>query len=125
MKTILISFILSIQLFTAVSASAFITAKQEKKTMAYLQITLKISEKNRAAAAAVYQKYKAPFLQQIDGAHSKNLLIRKDDVQVMHGFESTEAAAAYLKSALFEKDVVRELRPYLESPPKVSIYAIM
>ncbi|MEC4551285.1 hypothetical protein [Klebsiella pneumoniae] len=27
--------------------------------MAYLQITLDISEKNRAAAAAVYQKYKA------------------------------------------------------------------
>lgn len=40
--------------------------------MAYLQITLDISEKNRAAAAAVYQKYKAPFLSTIDGAVSKN-----------------------------------------------------
>lgn len=39
--------------------------------MAYLQITLDISEKNRAAAAAVYQKYKAPFLSTIDGAVSK------------------------------------------------------
>lgn len=38
--------------------------------MAYLQITLDISEQNRAAAAAVYQKYKAPFL-----GDAANLLI--------------------------------------------------
>lgn len=43
--------------------------------MAYLQITLDISEKNRAAAAAVYQKYKAPFLSTIDGAVSKELFL--------------------------------------------------
>ncbi|WP_256367527.1 hypothetical protein [Duganella vulcania] len=36
--------------------------------MAYLQITLKIANANRAAAAAVYQKYKAPFLDTIAGA---------------------------------------------------------
>ncbi len=45
--------------------------------MAYLQINLDISEKNRAAAAAVYQKYKAPFFQTIAGTKSKGLLVRE------------------------------------------------
>lgn len=47
--------------------------------MTYLQITLKIAEANRAAAA-VYQKYKAPFLENIGGAKSKELLVRDEDV---------------------------------------------
>ncbi len=42
--------------------------------MAYLQITLNISNHNRPAAANVYQKYKAPFLNTIAGATSKNCL---------------------------------------------------
>lgn len=49
---------------------------------AYLQITLKIKNENRAAAAAVYGKYKQPFLDEIAGAKSKELLIRDEDVQV-------------------------------------------
>lgn len=73
--------------------------------MAYLQITLDISEKNRAAAAAVYQKYKTPFLATIDGAVSKTLLIRAEDVQVLHGFKTAEQAEAYLNSSLFKADV--------------------
>lgn len=48
--------------------------------MAYLQITLDISNENRAAAAGIYQKYKTPFLTTIDGATSKELLIRDQDV---------------------------------------------
>ena len=43
---------------------------------AYLQITLKIKNENRAEAAAVYGKYKQPFLDGIAGAKSKELLIR-------------------------------------------------
>jgi len=39
--------------------------------MVYLQITLKIADANRAAAAGIYQKYKAPFLNAIAGAQSK------------------------------------------------------
>ena len=38
---------------------------------AYLQITLKIKNENREAAAAVYMKYKKPFLDKIAGAKSK------------------------------------------------------
>ncbi|MGD7278120.1 hypothetical protein [Ralstonia pseudosolanacearum] len=52
--------------------------------MVYLQITLKIVVANRAAAAEVYQKYKAAFLDTITGAKSKSLLVRDEDVQVLH-----------------------------------------
>ena len=56
--------------------------------MAYLEITLLIDPQDRAAAAAVYSKYKAPFLNDIAGAKSKDLLVRDEDVQVLHGFDS-------------------------------------
>lgn len=92
--------------------------------MAYLQITLDVSEKNRAAAAGVYQKYKAPFLETIDGAESKELLVRAEDVQVLHGFKTEKQAAAYLSSELFNKDVVEALKPYLNSAPDVRIYSV-
>lgn len=92
--------------------------------MAYLQITLDISEQNRAAAAAVYQKYKAPFLNNIDGAVSKELLVRKEDVQVLHGFQNEKQAEAYLQSQLFVDDVAEALKPYLNSAPDIRIYAV-
>ena len=63
---------------------------------AYLQITLKVKNEYRGAAAAVYNKYLRPFLDTIEGAKSKDLLIRDEDVQVLHGFSSEDAARAYL-----------------------------
>ncbi|GEM_PF-94535 len=93
-------------------------------TIAYLQITLNISEQNRAAAAAVYQKYKTPFLSTIDGAVSKELLVRQEDVQVLHGFKTAQQAEAYLDSRLFITDVVEALKPYLNSAPDVRIYTV-
>jgi len=89
---------------------------------AYLEITLQVAPKNRAAAADVYQKYKAPFLSRAPGARSKQLLVRTDDVQVLHGFETLGNAEAYLKSPLFNDDVVKALAPLLEAPPEVRIY---
>ena len=64
--------------------------------MVYLQITLKITPANRPAAADVYQRYKAPFLTTIAGAKSKELLVRDDVVQVLHGFGTAEQANAFL-----------------------------
>ncbi|MGU3413392.1 hypothetical protein ACLBW2_02240 [Enterobacteriaceae bacterium C23F] len=93
--------------------------------MAYLQITLNISHENRAAAAGVYQKYKTPFLTNIDGATSKELLIRNEDVQVLHRFTTVAQAQAYLASPLFTQDVVTELKPYLNSAPEVRIYDVI
>jgi hypothetical protein len=92
--------------------------------MFYLQITLKIANANRAAAADVYQKFKAPFLNTITGAKSKELLVRDEDVQVLHGFDSRENASAYLQSALFTADVVGALKPLLDATPDVRIYQI-
>lgn len=91
---------------------------------AYLQITMKIDTKNRQAAAQVYLKYREPFLQTIAGATSKELLIRDEDVQVLHGFASTEQAGNYLESDLFQKDVVAELKPLLTADPEVRIYTV-
>lgn len=90
--------------------------------MAYLEITLKIDPENRAAAAAVYHKFNGPFLQKIAGAASKELLVRDEDVQVLHGFGSKQAQA-YLESALFTEDVVTALKPLLQAAPDVRIYA--
>lgn len=92
--------------------------------MVYLQITLKVAVANRPAAAGVYQKYKAQFLSQIPGAKSKDLLVRDEDIQVMHGFETHDQAKAYLESALFTTDVVGGLKPLLDAAPDVRIYQV-
>jgi len=91
--------------------------------MAYLEITLKIAPQDRAAAAAVYDRFKGPFLQKIAGAASKELLVRDEDVQVLHGFASKEQAQAYLESTLFTEDVVTALKPLLQAAPEVRVYA--
>ncbi len=88
----------------------------------YLEITLQINQSDRPAAAAVYTKYKQPFLMKVAGANSKELLVREDDVQVLHGFDTTAQAKAYLKTSLFNKDVVKELGPLLQAEPEVRIY---
>ena len=88
----------------------------------YLQITLNVDGKNRDAAAGVYKKYLDPFLNTVDGAESKSLLVRDEDVQVLHGFSSQEAAQAYLASDIFTNDVVSELGPLLSADPEVRIY---
>ncbi|MCU7782156.1 hypothetical protein [Lelliottia amnigena] len=93
--------------------------------MAYLQITLDISNENRTAAAGVYLQYKTPFLTTIEGATSKELLIRDEDVQVLHGFNTVAQAQAYLNSQLFIQDVVAGLTPYLNSAPDVRIFDVM
>lgn len=91
--------------------------------MIYLQINLDITPENRAAAAAVYQRYKPEFLNRVPGAKSKELLVREEDVQVLHGFESKAQAEAYLKSDMFNNDVVTGLSPLLNANPEIRIYA--
>jgi hypothetical protein len=93
--------------------------------MVYLEITLKIDDAHRAAAAGVYQQYKAPFLNTVAGAKSKELLVREDDVQVLHGFATKAQAEDYLVSKLFTDDVVRGLAPLLAASPDVRIYDVV
>lgn len=94
-------------------------------TKAYLEITMYISNSNRPAAAGVYNKYKKPFLDMIKGATLKELLIHDEDVQVLHGFASAEDAAAYLKTDLFNNDVVKELSPLFDKAPEIKIYSVV
>ena len=91
---------------------------------AYLEITMVIDNANRPAAAKVYTDYRQPFLDQIEGAVSKNLLIRDEDVQVLHGFDSAENAAAYLNSDMFKNDVFVGLKPLWKTDPDVKIYTV-
>lgn len=94
------------------------------KTSAYLEITMKISEQNRPAAAKVYNDFRGPFLREIAGATSKELLLREDDVQVLHGFDSVEHAQDYLSSEMFQKDVFTGLQPLWQAEPEVRIYSL-
>ena len=94
------------------------------KVKAYLEITMKIDEKNRPAAAKVYTDYRAPFLETIKGALTKDLLIRDEDVQVLHGFDNIENATAYLSSELFKNDVAAGLSPLWSADPEVKIYTV-
>lgn len=91
-------------------------------TKAFLEITLKVAPENRAQANGVYTKYRQPFLSNTPGAESKDLLIRAEDVQVLHGFNSKGNAENYLRSTLFQKDVVAALKPWLLADPDVRIY---
>ena len=91
---------------------------------AYLEITMKIDNDNRPAAAEVYSAYRQPFLNTIPGALTKELLIRAEDVQVLHGFDSVEHAQAYLSSAMFQNDVFVGLKPLWNAEPDVKIYSV-
>jgi hypothetical protein len=90
--------------------------------MAILEITLAVDDDNRAAAAAVYNKYREPFLSGVKGATSKQLFVRDEDVQVLHGFASAEDATAYLSSDLFTENVAGELIPLLATDPEIRVY---
>lgn len=97
----------------------------ERKIGAFLEITMKVNESDKAAAAGVYTKYCQPFLETITGAVSKQLLVRKEDVQVLHGFTSVAEAEGYLKSDLFNQDVVVELKPFFQAAPDIKIYSVV
>ncbi len=95
------------------------------KVTAYLEITMKIDTKNRPVAAGIYNDYREPFLRNIPGALTKNLLVRDEDVQVLHGFDSVEHALAYLTSEMFKSDVFAELKPTWSGDPDVKIYTVV
>ena len=91
---------------------------------AYLEVTMTISPENRPAAAKVYSDYRQPFLNKIEGALTKELLVRDEDVQVIHGFDSMEHAKAYLDSDLFKTKVAPGLQPTWASDPDIRFYEV-
>ena len=106
------------------SATSYYHRSFIMEVKAYLEITMRIDNVNRPAAAKVYTDYRAPFLDTIEGALTKELLIRDEDVQVLHGFDTVEHAAAYLNSELFNADVVKGLKPLWSAEPDVKIYTV-
>jgi hypothetical protein len=90
--------------------------------MAYLEITLQVDGDRRNAAAEVYKRFRAAFLESVPGARSKELLVRDEDVQVLHQFGSVAEANAYLGSSLFAQDVVGALIPLLSADPEIRVY---
>jgi len=110
-------------IFAMLTAAALALPTLAFAEKAYLEITLKVDPQDRAAAGAVYAKFKQPFLSKVPGAKSKELLIRDEDVQVLHGFATRKQAEAYLSSELFTKDVVVGLKPLLKADPEVRIYS--
>lgn len=95
-----------------------------KDVKAYLEITMYISVAKRPDAVKVYTDYRQPFLDTIEGALTKDLLVRDEDVQVLHGFDSVEHAEAYLSSAMFTDDVVVGLAPTFDEEPQIAIYEV-
>lgn len=91
---------------------------------AYLQVTMYIDPAKRAEAAGVYTKYRQPFLDGIKGAVSKELLVRDEDVQVAHGFDTMSNAKAYLESDLFKNDVFPALKPLWSKEPDIRFYEV-
>ena len=94
------------------------------KVSAYVQIAMSIDENNRAAAANVYIEYNEPFLKAIKDAITKDLLVRDEDVQVLHGFDSVENAKAYLESEMFQNDMFVALKDLWKQQPDVKIYVV-
>ena len=91
-------------------------------TKTYLEITMKVSAADRAKAGEVYSRYRPGFLDTVPGAKSKDLLLREEDVQVLHGFDSRASAERYLASDLFVGEVVGALTPFLQADPEIRIY---
>ena len=83
-----------------------------------------INPENRPAAAKIYFDYRQPFLDNIEGALTKELLIRDEDVQVIHGFDSMEHARAYLETDLFKTKVAPGLQPTWAAEPDIRFYEL-
>lgn len=92
---------------------------------AYLQVIMTIDADKRAAAAKVYTDYRQPFLDEVEGALTKECLIRDEDVQVIHGFDSMEHAKAYLETPLFKEKVAPGLAPTWSADPDIRFYEVL
>ena len=75
---------------------------------AYLQVIMTVDPENRAAAAL-----------------TKECLIRDEDVQVIHGFDSMEHAKAYLETDLFKTKVAPGLQPTWAADPDIRFYEVL
>ncbi|WP_225828256.1 hypothetical protein [Streptomyces naphthomycinicus] len=57
-----------------------------------------------------------------DTVVGRELLVRAEDVQGLHGFEAAADARTYLSGELFTRDVTGALSPLLEAAPDVRVH---
>ena len=81
------------------------------KVKSHLEITMVVKEKNRESVSKVYYDYKESFLKSINGTLIKDLLVRDENIQVLHGFDSIKNVKAYLSSDMLKNDVFVGLQP--------------
>ncbi len=91
---------------------------------AYLQITLKVNAVDKGAVSGVYHKFRALFLEQIQGATSIELLIGDEYIQLLHSFDTAEEAEAFLSTELYNNDMLVALKPFIVDTPEVRIYDV-
>ena len=77
-----------------------------------------------ARAVALMHAPSAGTHRLIEGALAKELLVRDEDVQVIHGFDSLEHAKAYLETRMFQDDVVAGLKPTWAGDPDIRFYTV-
>ncbi len=70
-----------------------------------------------ARAVALMRAPSARTHRHIEGALTKELLVRDEDVRVTHGFDSMEYARGYLESDLFTWKVAPGLKPLWAADP--------
>ncbi|CAM3665002.1 hypothetical protein [Sphingobacterium prati] len=92
---------------------------------AYLQITLKINSANRGVASGMYDKFQEPFLDQIKGATSIELLVGDEYIQLLHDFDTADDAQAFLSTELYNNDMLATLKSLVVDTPDVRIYTVV
>ena len=100
---------LVLALFAATAVALPSLAMAEK---AYLEITLKVDPRDRPAAGEIYAKYKQPFLDQIPGATSKELLMR----DVLTGLYNRIVQGQEIDSGTVDAIIAMSNEPTLEEP---------
>ena len=65
-----------------------------------------------------------PGEQPVAGLTGMVAVVRDEDVQVLHGFETAEQASAYLSSELFTTKVVPGLTPLFKADPDIRVYTV-
>lgn len=70
----------------------------------FLQVTLSIPAPRREKAISrIFLPARQHFLERVLGAVSMDMLVRDEDVQVLHGFDTYENARTYLNSGVFKE----------------------
>jgi hypothetical protein len=90
----------------------------------FVQVTLAIPESRREEAITrIFLPARQRFLDRSPGAVSMDLLVREEDVQLLHGFDTFENSRVYLDSGFF-RDLIGQLGETAEKEPVTALYNV-